>query len=48
MCWVDEESEFAIYHSVLATKEDDVIPEAKYEDNTPMGDEKKEKDSEKD
>ncbi len=44
----DEESEFAIDHSVLATKNPDAIPEAKYEDNTPPGEEKKEKDSEKD
>lgn len=44
----EEEGEFAIYHSVLATKDDDAIPEAKYEDNAPMGDEKKDKDSEKD
>ncbi len=43
----DEESEFAIYHSVLDTKDDDAIPEAKYEDNTPAGTEK-EKDTEKD
>lgn len=33
----DEESEFAIYHSVLASKEEDAIPQAKYEDNTPAG-----------
>lgn len=33
----DKDSEFAIYHSVLATKEDEAIPEAKYEDNTPAG-----------
>ena len=33
----EEESEFAIYHSVLDTKEEDAIPEAKYEDNTPAG-----------
>ena len=34
----DEEkgaSEFAVYHSVLASKNDDAIPEAKYEDNGP-------------
>ena len=30
-----EASEFAVYHSVLATKDEDAIPEAKYEDNTP-------------
>ena len=44
----EEDGEFAIYHSVLASKDDDAIPEAKYEDNTPAGEEKKEKDSEKD
>ena len=37
---VEDASEFAIYHSVLATKESDVIPEAKYEDNAPAGAEK--------
>ncbi|MEM8672056.1 MAG: trigger factor [Planctomycetota bacterium] len=36
----DDESEFAVYHSVLATKEEGAIPEAKYEDNTPPGQEK--------
>jgi trigger factor len=36
----DEEDEFAVYHSVLATKEEDVIPQAKYEDNTPKAAEK--------
>jgi trigger factor len=44
----EEEGEFAIYHSVLATKDDDAIPEAKYEDNALPDDDKKEKDSEKD
>ena len=47
----DEDSEFAIYHSVLATKNEDAIPEAKYEDNAPPGEEtkeKKEKDADKD
>ncbi len=45
----EEESEFAIYHSVLASKDEDAIPEAKYEDNALPGDDKKEKkDSEKD
>ena len=40
-------SEFAVYHSILATKEDESIPEAKYEDNTPPSAEKeKEKDTE--
>jgi len=43
----EDDSEFAIYHSVLATKDDDAIPEAKYEDNTPSGAEK-EKETEKD
>jgi trigger factor len=42
----DEENEFAVYHSVLATKEDDVIPQAKYEDNTPKAAEK-EKDADR-
>ncbi|MFK8115034.1 MAG: trigger factor [Rubripirellula sp.] len=41
----EEASEFAIYHSVLASKNDDAIPEAKYEDNTPKG-ENDEKDKE--
>ncbi|MGB0599410.1 MAG: trigger factor [Rubripirellula sp.] len=36
----DENSEFAVYHSVLAAKEEGAIPEAKYEDNTPAGAEK--------
>lgn len=40
----DEDKEFAIYHSVLATKEEDAIPEAKYEDNTPKGAEKEKED----
>ncbi|MCG8649045.1 MAG: trigger factor [Pirellulales bacterium] len=40
----DEEQEFAVYHSVLATKEEGAIPEAKYEDNTPKGAEKEKKD----
>lgn len=43
----DKSGEFAIYHSVLASKDDDAIPEAKYEDNTPAGSETQEKDSEK-
>ena len=43
----EADGEFAVYHSVLATKEADVIPEAKYEDNTPAGAEK-EKEVEKD
>jgi trigger factor len=30
-----EQSEFAVDHSVLATREEAAIPEAKYEDNTP-------------
>ena len=33
----DDAGEFAVYHSVLNTKETDAIPEAKYEDNTPAG-----------
>ena len=36
----EEPSEFAVYHSVLATKDEGAIPEAKYEDNTPAGAEK--------
>lgn len=39
----DEEGEFAVYHSVLASKDDESIPEAKYEDNTPPGADKDEK-----
>ena len=35
----EQESEFAVYHSVLAAKNDEAIPEAKYEDNTPPGQE---------
>ena len=31
-------SEFAVYHNALRTKDLDVIPEAKYDDNTPMDD----------
>ena len=41
----EDESEFAVYHSVLATKNDDAIPEAKYEDNSVPTDQK-EKDPE--
>jgi trigger factor len=41
----DEVSEFAVYHSVLATKDEDAIPQAKYDDHTPVG---AEKESEKD
>ena len=33
----DDAGEFAVYHSVLNTKDTDAIPEAKYEDNTPAG-----------
>ncbi|MEM9645199.1 MAG: trigger factor [Planctomycetota bacterium] len=33
----EEEDEFAVYHSVLATKNDEAIPEAQYDDNTPKG-----------
>ena len=36
----EDEAQFAVYHSVLATKDDAAIPEAKYEDNTPAGGEK--------
>ncbi|TWU41043.1 trigger factor [Novipirellula artificiosorum] len=36
----DEDDEFAVYHSVLATREEASIPEAKYEDNTPKAAEK--------
>ena len=42
----DKDSEFAVYHSVLATKDEELIPEAKYEDNTLVGADK-EKESEK-
>ena len=39
-----EASEFAIYHSVLAAKEDAAIPEAKYDDDTaPTAENAKEK-----
>lgn len=42
----EEESQFAIYHSVLASKNDESIPVAKYEDNAPAEEkDKKEKDS---
>lgn len=43
----DDDSEFAVYHSVLATKDDDAIPEAKYDDNVLPGAEK-EKEKERD
>ncbi len=36
----DDSNEFAVYHSVLATREEDTIPAAKYEDNVPLGAEK--------
>ena len=43
----ENESEFALYHSVLATKEDESIPEAKYDDNSaPTEDDKKEREPE--
>ena len=42
----ESDSEFAVYHSVLAVKEDDAIPEAKYEDNTPKSE--ADKDSQRD
>jgi len=42
----DESSEFAVDHSVLATKDNMAIPEAKYDDNTPAG--AQEKDADKD
>lgn len=32
-----EEDEFAVYHSVLEASETQVIPEARYDDNTPRG-----------
>ena len=35
-----EDNEFAVYHSVIAAKEEANIPEAKYDDNTPAGAEK--------
>jgi trigger factor len=31
----DEDSEFAVDYSVLASRDDEAIPQAKYEDNTP-------------
>ena len=41
----DGDGDFAVYHSVLASKDDEAIPEAKYEDNTPAGaEQEKEKD----
>ena len=43
----EDANEFAVYHSVLATKEDAAIPEAKYEDNTPA-DKASEKDKDAD
>lgn len=43
-----EEDEFAVYHSVLKTKDDSVIPEAKYDDNVVPGEKDKEKDKDKD
>jgi trigger factor len=43
----EDENEFALYHSVLATKEESAIPEAKYDDKTPAGAEK-DKETEKD
>jgi trigger factor len=33
----DEGGTFAVYHNVVPTKDPDLIPEAKYEDNTPKG-----------
>lgn len=32
-----KDEEFAVYHEVIPTKDLDVIPEAKYDDNTPKG-----------
>jgi trigger factor len=44
-----EDSEFAVYHSVLAAKDDESIPEAKYDDNTvPGAENEKEKVKEED
>tara|TARA_R110002049_G_scaffold309268_1_gene519604 strand:+ start:138710 stop:140200 length:1491 start_codon:yes stop_codon:yes gene_type:complete len=44
----DEKSEFAVYHSVLVTKNDDAIPEAKYDDsNLPGAEKEKEKDKDR-
>lgn len=40
----DEESEFALYHNVLDSRDPDAIPAAKYEDNTPKGAEKEDRD----
>lgn len=36
----EDDDEFAVYHSVLATKDDDAIPQAKYADDTPAGSDK--------
>lgn len=33
----EESGEYAVDHSVLAAKDDDAIPQAKYDDNTPAG-----------
>lgn len=42
----DASDEFAVYHRVLASKDEDVIPQAKYDDSTPAGSEQeKDKDS---
>jgi len=41
------EEEFAVYHDVVPVRDHDVIPEAKYDDNTPKGAEQ-EMESEKD
>jgi trigger factor len=32
-----DDNEFAVYHSVVAAKEDSSIPQAKYDDKTPAG-----------
>ncbi len=43
----DSDGDFAVYHSVLASKNDDAIPQAKYDDKTAGGEQEK-KDKEKD
>jgi trigger factor len=41
----DATDDFAVYHSVLASKDDEAIPEAKYDDSTPAaGEKEKDKD----
>ncbi|TWU05478.1 trigger factor [Stieleria varia] len=44
----EDNKEFAVMHSVLDTKDDSAIPEAKYDDNTVPGTEPEKKDKDKD